>query len=257
MDVLSDHQLRAALWQARLLDEGGSAGASIQLAHRLTATEGRYPAAALEDGLRLLVEVDLVRSEEGSRQVSEALAAIARLDDESALELLRRHCDRVRRQLQTTRSIEEERMLIGSIGEELVTHLAQAELELAGRGDLAGQVQRVSLVDDALGYDVQAPSLDGRLRLMEVKSSTGTSPGAFTFFLSRNEYDVGLRNPTGWAVVACRVGDDRSIDGAEVLGWTLASVLRPYLPEDGNGRWTEAYVRLPRSVLTPGLPPTV
>ncbi|MGV1006392.1 MAG: DUF3883 domain-containing protein [Candidatus Nanopelagicales bacterium] len=138
-----------------------------------------------------------------------------------------------------------------------MTQLARAELEYAGRIELVSQVQRVSLVDDGLGYDVQAPTLDGRLRLMEVKSSTGTGASAFTFFLSRNEYDVGVRNPTRWAVVACRVGDDRSVDGAEVLGWTPASALRSYLPEDGNGRWTEGYVRLPRSVLAPGLPPMV
>lgn len=256
MDAPSDHQLRAALWQARLLDEGGSAGASIQLSHRLTATEGRYPAAALEDGLQLLVEVELVLSEGGVHRISRALAAIARLDDESALELLRRHCDRTWRR-QWSRSVEEERILVGETGEEFVAQVARAELLHAGRGELAGQVQRVSFIDDGLGYDIQAPTLDGRLRLMEVKSSTGRSAGAFTFFLSRNEYDVGLRNPTTWAVVACRIHDDRSVDGAEILGWTPASALRPYLPEDGNGRWTEAYLRLPRSVLTPGLLPMV
>lgn len=257
MDALSAHQLRAALWEARLLDEDGYVGANVHLAHRLTATEGRYPAVALADGHELLVEVGLVVSENGIYRISEALAVIVKLDDESALDLLRRQCERLQRRRQRTRSTEEERTLIGSIGEELVTQLARADLDHAGRNELARQVQRVSLVDDGLGYDVQAPTLDGRLRLMEVKSSTGTGASAFTFFLSRNEYNVGLRNPTSWAVVACRVGDDRSVGGAEVLGWTPASVLRPYLPEDGNGRWTEAYVRLPRSVLTPGLLPMV
>lgn len=255
MDAPSDHQLRAALWQARLLDDGDSDGASIQLSRRLTATEGRYPAPALEDGLQLLVEVDLVFSEGGVRRMSEALLTITGLDDDSALELLRRHCERTRRQ--GSGLLEDQRELVGAIGEDLVTQLARAELVRAGRSELAGRVQRVSLVDDGLGYDVQAPTLDGRLRLMEVKSSTGTGESAFTFFLSRNEYDVGLRNPIGWAVVACRVGLDRSVEGAEILGWTPASTLRPYLPDDGNGRWTEARVRLPRSALTSGMPPAV
>lgn len=240
-----------------MLDEGGSLGSALQLAQRVSATEGRFPSAALEDGHDLLVEVELVVSRNGRFQATPALAALAKLDDESALELLRRHCDRARRERSRPRSIEEERVLVGSVGEELVVDSVRLDLQRIGRDDLVDQVQRVSLIDDGLGYDVQAPALDGRLRYMEVKSSVAAGTTSFQFFLTRNEFDVGLRNASDWTLVACQVGDDRTREGAAVLGWTSAAVLRPYLPEDANGRWTEAFVRLPRSVLTPGLPPGV
>lgn len=63
----------------------------------------------------------------------------------------------------------------------------------------------------------------------------------------------GGRDGRSWALVACE------IDGgaAQVIGWCRASELVPYLPEDRRGRWMEALVRLPRAVLSDGIPPAV
>lgn len=253
----SEHELRAALWQARLLDASGSTGEDLQLAHRLTATEGRFPAASLEDAQRSLLDLGLVVATEGKHQLSDALAVIVALDDPDALALLRRYWEHQLQLESGAQGSSDQRELIGSVGEELVAQLAQAELQRVGRSDLAQQVQRVSLVDDGLGYDVQAPTLHGTSRMMEVKSSSAKSTGSFGFFLSRNEHDVGVNNPTAWSLVACIVGEGLVVDDAHLLGWAPASALRLYLPEDGNGRWTEAFVRLPQAVFTPGLPPAV
>lgn len=225
------------------------------MARRLTSTQGSFPTASLEYAQQALVDLGLVTSVHGKVLLSEAMSVIVGLDDQEALALLERHwmsaCQRERgRPLPV-----EQRERIGSVGEELVTHLARAELQRVGRGDLAQQVQRVSLVDDGLGYDVRAPTLHGTSRLMEVKSSTAARTSSFGFFLSRNEYEVGLSSPTLWALVACHVGEGVSVEDSRILGWSPVGALRLYVPEDGNGRWTEAYVRLPQATLTPGLPP--
>ena len=122
-----------------------------------------------------------------------------------------------------------------------------------GRPDLRWQVQRVSLVSDSLGYDVWAPSIGATSRHLEVKTSTRLAFGSFEFYLSRNEFEVGRREAAAWALVACHIDGERVAD----VGWCRAAALGAYLPDDQNGYWTEARVRLPRAVLVDGLPPAL
>jgi hypothetical protein len=75
--------------------------------------------------------------------------------------------------------------------------------------------------------------------------------GSIRFFLSRNEYEVGRRNPDQWALVACTFGA-AGVDSVDIVGWCRAITIQPYLPDDCGGRWTEALVRLPASQLRGG-----
>ncbi len=137
----------------------------------------------------------------------------------------------------------------GERGEVLVVRSARAELEAAGRPDLAQQVQRVSLISDQLGYDVNAPTLDGRTRRFEVK----TAGRVLRVHLSRTEADVGVRDPA-WALVVCSfTGHD---DELAVAGWCRGDELLPLLPTDTHprGRWADVILALPPGMLHPGLP---
>ncbi|MCV7311909.1 DUF3883 domain-containing protein [Mycobacterium paraffinicum] len=111
----------------------------------------------------------------------------------------------------------------------------------------------MSVLDDSLGYDVLAPMITGKARHLEVKTTRSKPSATFDFFLSRNEFDTGRRD-SEWALVACRRVNENDI---EVVGWCRAQSLYPYVPEDRSGRWTEAQLHLPASVLFDDIPPAV
>lgn len=145
------------------------------------------------------------------------------------------------------------RRLVGEIGEELVMDDARRELDALGHQDLARRVRRVSLESDLLGYDVSAPRVGGPTRLLEVKSTTGSTTGSVTIHISRNEVDVGLRY-RDWALVVCSITNVQTRSG-EILGWCLAPSLERLLPSDcPESRWEVAEIRLPMALLSPGLP---
>lgn len=141
---------------------------------------------------------------------------------------------------------------LGELGEDLVVAECRAQLEGAGREDLAEWVQRVSLVSDQLGYDVVAPTLGGDSRRMEVKT-TRRGGGALEVSISRNEAVVGLRDPS-WALVICEVDAE---ERPRIVGWCRGDFLRSLLPTDTDphGRWTTAAITLRPDCLAPGLPP--
>lgn len=230
---------------ARVIDAEGNRLTDARDAYRHVLTQGEHRVQSLAAGEALLLEAGLLVERDGRLYRTDALGVIATLDEASAVTALR-----ARRR---STADQERRELIGAAGEFAVMEEARAGLASLGRLDLAGGVQQMSLVDDTLGFDVLAPSVGGPDRMLEVKTSARRTPGVAEFFLSRNEYTVGLAHPGSWALVACVFTDD----SAEVLGWCQASVLGSFLPTDGMGRWTEAFVRLPVTHLTPNIPPPV
>jgi Protein NO VEIN, C-terminal len=78
---------------------------------------------------------------------------------------------------------------LGNRGEEIVMRSEQARLLMARREDLARKVERVSIRDDSLGYDIVSFDDDGTKRLIEVKSTTRSPDGVPTFLISSNQYD--------------------------------------------------------------------
>lgn len=123
---------------------------------------------------------------------------------------------------------------IGAEGEECVVTACRAYLIGQGRKDLAEKVQRVSLFDDTLGYDVTATDLTAVRHRLEVKTTTNPH-GSVTIYLSRNEVEVGLHDPR-WCVVIVRDVFDPDLEKLEkqVVGWVPPSVIEPVLPLDGN-----------------------
>ncbi|WP_373318042.1 protein NO VEIN domain-containing protein [Virgisporangium aliadipatigenens] len=142
----------------------------------------------------------------------------------------------------------DQRAEIGAAAEDFVLDVCRRELDSLGRSDLAAKTQRVSLISDSLGFDILAPVIGGASRRLEVKGQSTSSRPFVRFFLTRNEFEVGRRCPE-WSLVCCQVGSSPN-----VVGWCKAGTLAPYLPQDRNGRWTEALVTLPISTLFPGLP---
>lgn len=137
---------------------------------------------------------------------------------------------------------------LGDAGEEEVVSACRSFLGQRGRTDLADRVRRVSLISDALGYDVVAPDLRSEEFRLEVKCYRGPYP---SFYLTRNEFEVGSTLPS-WRLVLCR----SVAESVQVIGWTTLASLRPRLPveTDRAVRWQVVRVRLEESELTPGLP---
>jgi Domain of unknown function (DUF3883) len=81
---------------------------------------------------------------------------------------------------------------LGRAGELLALRFERERLLRVGAPKLASNIRHVSEIEgDHLGYDILSFEVDGRKRLIEVKT---TRFGAFTpFFASRNEVDVSQR----------------------------------------------------------------
>jgi hypothetical protein len=85
--------------------------------------------------------------------------------------------------------VEARNQSLGRAGEDMVLRFEHERLRRAGEHTLADRVEHVSRTQgDGLGYDIRSFELDGRDRLIEVKT---TRFGALTpFFASRNEVEV-------------------------------------------------------------------
>lgn len=144
---------------------------------------------------------------------------------------------------------EEALRALGSAGEEAVVTSCRKFLDQRGHPDLARRVRRVSLISDALGYDIAAPDLQGRECRLEVKCYSSRYPD---FCITRNEFEVGLRLPR-WNLVLCRATGDST---PNVVGWTGLGTLRDKVPIDTytSVKWQVARVRINESELCPGLP---
>jgi hypothetical protein len=247
---ISDYQVSAALWVVRVVDERrGTDSAALDLAFRNAVTQGRFPRPDLDNALALLTESRLVHVVDGRTRHDETLAELVALPDDTAMPLLATLLAATA-DLGDADDANAKREILGALGEEAVITWCVEELRALGHHELVPQVRRVSLVSDRFGYDVSAPTLGADARMLEVKTSTGISGNTFRFFLTRNEYEVARRYSRRWALVACTSDGET----ANVLGWCRGSELERYLPDDGNGRWTEALVNLPRRALLSSVP---
>ncbi len=82
--------------------------------------------------------------------------------------------------------------LLGARGEKIVMDLEQIRLNKCGRDDLTNDIERVSLDDDSLGYDIKSFDDDGTKRYIEVKATT-RKPGQANFFYTANELKTGKK----------------------------------------------------------------
>jgi hypothetical protein len=88
---------------------------------------------------------------------------------------------------------------LGRAGESFVVDLEQRNLTKADRPDLAHRVRWITEEDgDGAGYDVLSFSLQGRERLIEVKTTNGSA--RTPFFLTRNECALASERPLEWQI---------------------------------------------------------
>lgn len=288
--VPTGYQLRAVLRAARSIGAGAS-NAQARAAYREIATGGMFYSADMLAAQALLADTGLLSIAGDRLQPHSRLQGLLALSEDAAIEMLLAIIleatpplwlsaaaeggelqdesipdaqaailaelipDPDRREatlLALARRHDAELLgAVGELGEKCVVAECQQELEAHGQGDLAAQVQQVSLISDQLGYDVTAPKLDSSTRRLEVKTTRSTG-SSIRFFLSRNEARVGLSDPA-WALVFCQVDRD---DHAAVVGWSPASQVEPMLPTDNsdNGRWTSVELRVDVDDLNAGLP---
>jgi hypothetical protein len=139
----------------------------------------------------------------------------------------------------------------GRLAEEHVAELCRAQLRECGRNDLADQVVRISLFNDAAGYDVAAPRVDLSTRHLEVKGTRGAE-GPTRVYISRNEVERAQVDPD-WTLAVCRVDD---CNGVTLMGCCDISAFVDELPIDrpGCARWASARLDLSVDLLAPALP---
>ncbi|KQN93569.1 hypothetical protein ASE95_01065 [Sphingomonas sp. Leaf231] len=89
---------------------------------------------------------------------------------------------------------------LGRAGEERIVRHEQSSLAAGGRDDLAARVRWVSEQDgDGAGYDIASFEIDGRPRLIEVKTTNGWE--RTPFHISRNELAVADERRRDWCLV--------------------------------------------------------
>lgn len=255
---IAHYRLSRALYEARCIDVAGVSLESADLTYRVALTGGTRSTDQLNDAESFPIAAGLLTSDGVHVMPSEALTVLCRLRDDHALQALIGALGLAEALPADNKSSiisEEERAALERAGEEYVVSRCREELVNLGYGHLAVQVQQVSIVTDSLGNDVIAPLISDGVRLLEVKTQRSPADHAVRFFVTRNEYDVGRRNQS-WAIVICDVSQEPNGD-IELIGWCRAATLAPYLPVDGNGRWTEALVHLPRSLLYSGAPEAI
>lgn len=288
----SAHLIRSAILVGSVLDGGGVRRSTARQSYVKLPTGGIYHSEDLARGERLLVRCGLVRERDDVLYPSEQLRCLCRLPaTEAALFVLALAVDKapplwlafaVRDDALWPEFISDDDSAVlddilpdpaqreafllslgnrfdadaaktqGALGEEAVVKQARAELEAAGRPDLAQRVQRISLLSDQLGYDVVAPTISGPMRRMEVKTCSGART-RFEVHLSRNEANVGLRDSC-WELVICRTLEDGP---PVIIGWCRADEIRDLLPRDIDSRacWATVKLTLCTEMLRPGLPP--
>jgi hypothetical protein len=89
--------------------------------------------------------------------------------------------------------------LLGKAGEAFVVDLEKHRLEQGNRADLARKVRWTAAEDgDGAGYDISSFNLEGRPRLIEVKTTNGSA--RTPFFLTRNEFEIARQVPSQWQI---------------------------------------------------------
>lgn len=86
---------------------------------------------------------------------------------------------------------------VGDLGELIVLEHEKISLRNAGREDLAIAVEHVAKVNTAAGYDIRSFSVDGKEKLVEVKTTTGTSGG---FEITANEWAIAKQKRVNYWV---------------------------------------------------------
>lgn len=138
---------------------------------------------------------------------------------------------------------------IGAEGEKFVLN----ELKLKIVNELHNRIQQISLIDDTVGYDIKSPSTKNseKTELLEIKTSTRCNENYFEFFLSRNEYNVGLKN-SNWSIVAVQIKNNQP----SILGYIKVHQIESKMPKnvDSTATWESVRLRINHDIWNDYLP---
>lgn len=137
---------------------------------------------------------------------------------------------------------------IGELGELAVI----SELKKQTPADMHAKIQKVSDHDDMAGYDVRAPKDKAEnFLLLEVKTTSRPVSESFSFFLSRNEAQVGDKSDN-WFLVATTISNAKTA----VIGHVTFEALRRFLPIDSNhdSEWQSVRITIKNDEILIGLP---
>ncbi len=137
---------------------------------------------------------------------------------------------------------------LGLVGE---SHVLR-ELRLKIDKDLHDQIKHVSVENDALGYDIASPSPHEARGQVLIEVKTTSRPGqVLNFFLSRNEFEVGIRVPNYFLVfVRVEAGIPRLVGhlGINDVAGRVSSDVEP------SFRWQSIRGQVDSRELLAGLP---
>ncbi len=141
--------------------------------------------------------------------------------------------------------------ILGDLAEEHSFIYERTRLRSEGHSSLAESVRWVSRSDDSLGYDIlsfagtDSEAAAAPLRI-EVKAC-GHAGGKLRFFLTRNEWAVGLQNSDSWIIHFWRSSDLRRQHLGAPYSTVAVEGLRAHMPVDVSdlASWTVCEVILP------------
>ncbi len=143
---------------------------------------------------------------------------------------------------------DELRKAIGLTGENFVYDQIRNILP----SDKIDQLEHISKRDDTVGYDISSPKIDSDGPVyLEVKTSI--RPGAFNFYLSRNEYEVSQKESDKWYVILVKIEDKIP----KILGFIKAETLYGITPVDRDlniSRWQSVAIVAKQEWIHKGLP---
>lgn len=295
VEIPTLHEAQAAFIVSQIIGERLSSRKRIRSGYPRVATEGLYSPSDLRRGERILVLSGLVEDLGDGLRGTKKLTHLESMDERAGAKLILKIFlqknrpawvsvavgdggvyeeyipDRALRVLNTAfpdtqnrnsvlfgllSSVDRAgRVEIGEMGERRVVAACRSQRHESGYAELAEQVRQVSKISDSLGYDIAAPCPGGDHYHIEVKT-VGKDIQALQFYLSRNQYEVGLRDPN-WRLVICK----REEEETSIVGWCSIDVVQRGVPEERkidwpcSVRWEEVRVRMRDKPLDPGLPP--
>ncbi|TDK26586.1 DUF3883 domain-containing protein [Arthrobacter crusticola] len=138
----------------------------------------------------------------------------------------------------------EERLRIGSAGESALCALLAEATE--------SEIHHVALESDGYGYDV---AVRHAMQSIHIEVKTTTRRGRLTVYLSRNEYETMLRDPS-WIMVAVRIDSESRVVAVATVdnGWICENVPANI---SSFGTWQSTRLEVPQTAMKPGVTPII
>ncbi|MDG1004738.1 MAG: DUF3883 domain-containing protein [Emcibacteraceae bacterium] len=113
------------------------------------------------------------------------------------------------------------------------------------------KIRHISLNDDTVGFDIRAPSILDHEKNIFIEVKTTTLPGdEFIFYLSRNEFNIGLRMKN-WILCFVKIVNSQP----KILGHLELNQIQDLFPIEKSERveWQSVRIEIPISLINEGL----